>query len=60
MSDTEKINVLVREFAGTMDMTSFVEPDFVYIRPSGNPITAQGLNDMMRDVNVLLRYNMLR
>ena len=47
MNDKEKIISLLNEFANPKKMASFfvnnATPDFLFIRPTGNPIDAKGL-----------------
>ena len=46
MNDKETIISLLKEFADPQKMASFfvdnATPDFLFIRPSGNPIDAKG------------------
>ena len=48
MNDKETITTLLNEFANPKKMASFfvdnATPDFLFIRPSGNPIYAKGSN----------------
>ena len=55
MNDKETIISLLNEFATPKKMTSFfvnnATPDFLFIRPSGNPIDAKGFEKMIsRDI----------
>ena len=51
MNDKEKIISLLNEFANPKKMASFfvdnATPDFLFIRPSGNPIGAEGFEQMI-------------
>ena len=51
MNDKEAIISLLDEFANPKKMTSFfvdnATPDFLFIRPSGNPINAKGFEQMI-------------
>ena len=51
MNDKETIISLLNEFANTKKMASFfvynATPDFLFIRPSGNPIDAEGFEQMI-------------
>ena len=51
MSDKETIISLLNEFANPKKMASFfvdnATPDFLFIRPSGNPIDAKGFEQMI-------------
>ena len=51
MTDKEKILSLLDEFANPNKMASFFEnnatSDFLFIRPSGNPINAEGFKKMI-------------
>ena len=51
MNDKEKIISLLNEFANPKKMASFfvnkATPDFLFIRPSGNPIDAKGFEKMI-------------
>ena len=48
MNDKETIIALLDKFANPKKMASFfvenATPDFLFIRPSGNPINAKGSN----------------
>ena len=50
MNDKETIISLLNEFANPKKMASFfvdnATPDFLFIRPSGNPIDAKGFEQM--------------
>ena len=51
MNDKETIISLLNEFANPERMASFfvdnATPDFLFIRPSGNPIDAKGFEQMI-------------
>ena len=51
MHDKETIISLLNEFANPKKMASFfvdnATPDFLFIRPSGNPIDAKGFEQMI-------------
>ena len=51
MNDKETIISLLNEFANPKTMASFfvnnATPDFLFIRPSGNPIDAKGFEQMI-------------
>jgi len=51
MNDKEAIISLLNEFANPKKMASFfvnnATPDFLFIRPSGNPIDAKGFEQMI-------------
>ena len=51
MNDKETIIALLTEFANPIKMASFfvnnATPDFLFIRPSGNPIDAKGFEQMI-------------
>ena len=51
MTDKEKILSLLNEFANPEKMASFfvnnATSDFLFIRPSGNPINAEGFEKMI-------------
>ena len=51
MNDKETIISLLNEFANPKRMASFfvdnATPDFLFIRPSGNPIDAKGFEQMI-------------
>ena len=53
MTDKEKILSLLYEFANPEKMASFfvnnATSDFLFIRPSGNPIDAEGFEQMISD-----------
>ena len=57
MSDKEKIFSLLDELASPEKMGSFfmknATPDFLFIRPSGNPISAKGFEEMMNSGDVV-------
>ena len=57
MSDKEKIISLLDELASPEKMGSFfmnnATPDFLFIRPSGNPISAKGFEEMMNSGDVV-------
>ena len=51
MNDQETIISLLNEFANPKKMASFfvdnATPDFLFIRPSGNPIDSEGFEQMI-------------
>ena len=53
MNDKETIILLLNEFANTKKMASFflnnATSDFLFIRPSGNPIDARGFEQMITE-----------
>ena len=53
MNDIETILSLLNEFANPKKMASFfvsnATSDFLFIRPSGNPINAKGFEQMITD-----------
>ncbi len=53
MNDKETIISLLDDFANPKKMASFfvenATPDFLFIRPSGNPIDAKGFEQMITD-----------
>ena len=57
MTDKEKIVSLLDELASPKKMGSFfmnnATPDFLFIRPSGNPISAKGFEEMMNSGDVV-------
>ena len=57
MTDKEKIISLLIELASPEKMGSFfinnATPDFLFIRPSGNPLSAKGFEDMMNSGDVV-------
>ena len=57
MTDKEKIISLLDELASPEKMGSFfmnnATPDFLFIRPSGNPISAKGFEEMMNSGDVV-------
>ena len=57
MNDKETIISLLNEFANPKKMASFfvdnATPDFLFIRPSGNPINAKGFEEMMNSGDVV-------
>ena len=57
MNDKEKIISLLDELASPEKMGSFfmnnATPDFLFIRPSGNPISAKGFEEMMNSGDVV-------
>ena len=57
MNDKEKIISLLNELASPEKMCSFfmnnATPDFLLIRPSGNPISAKGFEEMMNSGDVV-------
>ena len=57
MTDKEKIISLLDELASPAKMGSFfmnnATPDFLFIRPSGNPISAKGFEEMMNSGDIV-------
>tara|TARA_Y100000739_G_C20394982_1_gene367421 strand:- start:164 stop:553 length:390 start_codon:yes stop_codon:yes gene_type:complete len=57
MSEKEQIISLLYELASPQKMGSFFvkngTPDFLFIRPSGNPISAEGFEEMMNSGDVV-------
>ena len=57
MTDKEKIISLLDELATPEKMGSFfvknATPDFLFIRPSGNPLSAKGFEEMMNSGDVV-------
>ena len=57
MTEKEQIISLLYELATPQKMGSFfvnnATPDFLFIRPSGNPITAKGFEEMMNSGDVV-------
>ncbi len=57
MTDKEQIISLLYELATPKMMSSFFvhnsTPDFLFIRPSGNPISAKGFEEMMNSGDVI-------
>ena len=57
MSEKEKIISLLYELANPQEMGSFfiknATPDFLFIRPSGNPISAEGFEEMMNSGDIV-------
>ncbi len=57
MTEEEQITRLLYELATPQKMGSFfvnnATPDFLFIRPSGNPISAKGFEDMMNSGDVV-------
>ena len=53
MNDKEAIILLLNDFANPKKMASFfvnnATSDFLFIRPSGNPINAEGFKQMISD-----------
>jgi len=51
MNDKEAITSLLNEFANPKKMASFfldnATPDFLFIRPRGNPLDAKGSNKLL-------------
>jgi len=51
MNDKEIITTLLNEFANPKKMASFfvdnATPDFLFVRPSGNPIDAKGFKQII-------------
>ena len=58
MSDKEQILLILKEFASKDRMGSFLTsnttPDFLFIRPSGNPIDAKGFAEMWSSGDLVL------
>ena len=58
MSDKDKISSILEEFASSERMGSFFlensTSDFLFIRPSGNPIDAKGFQDMWSSGDIVL------
>ena len=57
MTDKDQIILLLHELANPQKMGSFfvnnTTSDFLFIRPSGNPISAKGFEDMMNSGDVV-------
>ena len=57
MTEKEKITLLLEELATPQKMGSFfvnnATSDFLFIRPSGNPISAKGFEEMMNSGDVI-------
>ncbi len=57
MTEKEQIISLIYELANPQKMGSFfvnnATPDFLFIRPSGNPISAKGFEEMMNSGDVV-------
>ena len=57
MTDKEKIESMLYELASPQKMASFLiknsTQDFLFIRPSGNPLTAKGFEEMMSSGDVI-------
>ena len=57
MTEKEQIVFLLNELATPQKMGSFfvknATSDFLFIRPSGNPITAKGFEEMMNSGDVV-------
>ena len=57
MNEKEKVTSLVYELANPQKMASFfvnnATADFLFIRPSGNPISAKGFEEMMNSGDVV-------
>ena len=57
MSPEEEILSILKDFASTERMGSFfvdnATSDFLFIRPSGNPISAKGFEEMMNSGDVV-------
>ena len=57
MTEKEQITSLLHELATPQKMGSFfvknATSDFLFIRPSGNPITAKGFEEMMNSGDVV-------
>ena len=63
MSDKETIISLLNEFANPEKMASFFNnnatSDFLFIRPSGNPINAEGFEKMIGSLPKLIALLMV-
>ena len=62
-SDSQQIEVLIKGFANRAEnksfLTSHVTDDFLAIRPSGNPITAKGLEEMYNNADLVVELSEL-
>ncbi len=62
-SDSQQLETLIRGFANRADnksfLTSNVTEDFLAIRPSGNPINAEGLVQMYTNADLVVELSEL-
>ena len=62
-SDSQQIEALIKGFANRAEnksfLTSNVTEDFLAIRPSGNPITAEGLIGMYNNADLVVEISEL-
>ena len=62
-SDSQQIEALIKGFANRAEnksfLTSNVTEDFLAIRPSGNPITAEGLTRMYNNADLVVELSEL-
>ena len=62
-SDSQQIEALIKGFANRAEnksfLTSNVTEDFLAIRPSGNPITAEGLIGMYNNADLVVELSEL-
>ena len=62
-SDSQQIQALIKGFANRAEnksfLTSNVTEDFLAIRPSGNPITAEGLIGMYNNADLVIERSEL-
>ena len=62
-SDSQQIQALIKGFANRAEnksfLTSNVTEDFLAIRPSGNPITAEGLIGMYNNADLVVELSEL-
>ena len=62
-SDSQQIEALIKGFANRAEnksfLTSNVTEDFLAIRPSGNPITAEGLIGMYNNADLVIERSEL-
>ena len=62
-SDSQQIEVLIKGFANRAENKSFLIPnvtdDFLAIRPSGNPITAEALVGMYNNPDLIIELSEL-
>ena len=60
-SDSQQIEALIKGFANRSEnksfLTSNVTEDFLAIRPSGNPITAEGLIGMYNNADLVIELS---
>ncbi len=63
ISDSQQIETLIQDFANIANNKSFllshVTDDFLAIRPSGNPITAEGLVSMYNNADLVVDHSEL-